>query len=57
MGYQIKTLNYLEIIIIFDLTHMINMIDLVDTSLETLMIDICIIQGICIAESAEGHRS
>ena len=57
MRYLRRTLNYLEIITIFDLTHMINMIDLVDTSLETIMIDICIIQGICIAESVEGHRS
>ena len=39
MGYSRETSNYLEIIVLFDLTHMMSMVDLVVISVETLKID------------------
>ena len=39
MGYLRKTLNYLEIIALFDLTHMMSMVDPIAIREETLKID------------------
>ena len=39
MGYSRRISNYLEKIVLIDLTHMISMIDLVAIGVETLRID------------------
>ena len=39
MGYLRRTSSYLERIILFDLTHMMSMADLVAISVETLKIE------------------
>ena len=39
MGYLIRTSNYLERITLFDLTHMMSMVDLIAIGVKTLMID------------------
>ena len=39
MGYSRRILNYIKIITLFDPTHMINMVDHVAISVETLRID------------------
>ena len=39
MGYSIRTLNYLERIILFNLTYKINVTDLVPIDMEALRID------------------
>ena len=39
MGYSRRISNYIEIIILFDLTHIMSMNDLVTISVKTLRID------------------
>ena len=39
MGYSRRTINYLERIILFDSTHMMNMPNLIAICVETLRID------------------